>query len=162
MIREWSERYGDKVSGWWFDGAYNTKGWDDLSKPYNWNTWAAACRTGNPKSILAFNRGVGVDISYIQQCEAQDYTAGEENAFTATPLDNPAQNGIQWQILSYLGTWWSKADGPKYTDEYIVDYVKKAVAQGGVVSIDVSVADNGTIYRPHWDQLQKIGAALAR
>lgn len=160
VIREWSERYGEKVSGWWFDGAYNTKGWDDLSQPANWNTWAAACRAGNPKSILAFNRGVGADKSYIRQCEAQDYTAGEENAFTATPLDNPAQGGIQWHILSYLGTWWGKADGPKYTDEYMIGYAKKVTQQGGVASIDVNVSAEGKIYEPHFNQLKAIGKSL--
>src|SRR5678816_2766465 len=36
VIREWSQRYGRRVSGWWFDGAYNTRGWDDLSRPQSW------------------------------------------------------------------------------------------------------------------------------
>jgi hypothetical protein len=55
VIRKWSVRYGTQISGWWFDGSYSREGWDDLSKPYNWNTWAAACRAGNPNSLLAFN-----------------------------------------------------------------------------------------------------------
>lgn len=160
VIQEWSLRYGTKVSGWWFDGAYNTKGWDDLSQPYNWNTWAAACRAGNPNSILAFNRGVGKDISFIRQCAAQDYTAGEENTFVPTPFENPAPADIQWHILSYLGTWWSKADGPKYNDKYMIDYVKKVKEQGGIVSIDVNVQGNEKIFEPHFQQLLAIGKSL--
>lgn len=160
VIREWSERYGEKVSGWWFDGAYNTKGWDDLTQPNNWNTWAAACRAGNPNSILAFNRGVGKDISFIRQCAAQDYTAGEENTFAPTPLENPAPADIQWHILSFLGTSWAAADGPKYNDEYMINYVKKVKEQGGVVSIDVNVAQTGKIFEPHFQQLLAIGKSL--
>lgn len=53
MIEKWSLRYGRTVRGWWFDGAYNIVGWDDLTMPYNWKTWAAACRAGNPDGILA-------------------------------------------------------------------------------------------------------------
>ncbi len=160
VIREWSLRYGNKVSGWWFDGAYNTQGWEDLNQPFNWNTWAASCRAGNPSSILAFNRGVGDTISFIRQCDAQDYTAGEENSFEATPQSHPAPAGIQWQILSYLGTWWAKADGPKYTDDYMIGYVQKVKEQGGVVSIDVSVDGNGKIYEPHFQQLLSIGRGI--
>jgi len=115
VIREWSLRYGKKVSGWWFDGSYNRAGWDDLSKPYNWNTWAAAVRAGNPRSLIAFNPGADIKHAFDKLTDQQDYTAGEQNRFGATPRSNPAPPGMQWQILSYLGTRWAKADGPRRT-----------------------------------------------
>jgi hypothetical protein len=77
VIREWSKRYGKKVSGWWCDGAYNTAGWDDRRQPQNWTTWAAACRAANADSLLAFNPGTDPKTAFRALCDQQDYTAGE-------------------------------------------------------------------------------------
>ena len=160
VIAEWSLRYGKKISGWWFDGSYNTAGWDDLAKPFNWNTWAAACRAGNPESILAFNPGTRIDKAFTALTGQQDYTAGEQNKFQVTPETNPAPNSLQWHILSFLGTRWAAKDGPTNSDEYMVDYVSKANALGGVVSIDVNISGDGTIYPPHLRQLIAIGKEI--
>jgi hypothetical protein len=160
VIREWSLRYGRKVSGWWFDGSYNTAGWDDLSKPNNWNTWADACRAGNPQSILAFNPGADIGHAFNRLTDQQDYTAGEQNKFAATPKSNPAPEGMQWHILSFLGTNWARKDGPTNNDQYMIDYVKTVHDQGGVVTIDVNVSHDGTIYGPHLNQLIKIRRSI--
>ena len=160
VIAEWSLRYGKKISGWWFDGSYNTAGWDDLSKTYNWNTWAAACRAGNPENILAFNPGTRIDKAFTALTDQQDYTAGEQNKFQATPQTNPAPDGLQWHILSFLGTRWANKDGPTNSDEYMVDYVRRVDALGGTVSIDVSVSSDGMIYPPHLRQLIAIGKEI--
>jgi hypothetical protein len=160
VIAEWSLRYGKKISGWWFDGSYNTAGWDDLSKPFNWNTWAAACRAGNPESILAFNPGTRIDKAFTALTDQQDYTAGEQNKFQVTPQTNPAPKELQWHILSFLGTRWAAKDGPTNSNEHMVNYVRKVNALGGVVSIDVNVSSDGTIYEPHLKQLIAIGKEI--
>ena len=160
VIREWSVRYGTKVCGWWFDGSYNTRGWDDLAKPNNWGTWAAACRAGNPESVLAFNPGVDIKKAFTALTDEQDYTAGERNDFDVKPDEHPAPASTQWHILSYLGTWWAKADGPRHDDAWMIDYVRTTNGQGGVVSIDVNVADDGSVYPPHLAQLKALAAAL--
>jgi alpha-L-fucosidase len=160
VISEWSLRYGKKISGWWFDGSYNTAGWDDLSKPYNWNTWAAACRAGNPESILAFNPGTRIDKAFSALTGQQDYTAGEQNKFQVTPKTNLAPKELQWHILSFLGTRWAGKDGPTNSDEYMIDYVRKVNSFGGIVTIDVNVSGDGTIYEPHIRQLIAIGKEI--
>ena len=162
VIAEWSRRYGRKISGWWFDGSYNTAGWDDLSKPYNWNTWAAACRAGNPECILAFNPGTRLDKAFSALTDQQDYTAGEQNKFRATPDTNPAPNGVQWHILSFLGTRWAAKDGPTNSDQYMIDYVRNVNSLGGTVSIDANVSADGTFYEPHLKQLIAIGKGINR
>ena len=162
VVAEWSLRYGKKISGWWFDGSYNTAGWDDPSKPYNWNTWAAACRAGNPESILAFNPGTRIDKAFSALTDQQDYTAGEQNKFQVTPETNPAPSSLQWHILSFLGTRWAGRDGPTNSDEYMVDYVRKVNALGGTVTIDVNVSGDGTIYPQHLLQLIAIGKEIQR
>ena len=162
VIAEWSLRYGKKISGWWFDGSYNTAGWNDLDKPYNWNTWAAACREGNPESILAFNPGTRIDKAFTALTNQQDYTAGEQNKFQVTPDTNPAPKELQWHILSFLGTRWAGKDGPTNSNQYMINYVRKVNTLGGVVSIDVNVSSNGTIYEPHLRQLIAIGKEINR
>ena len=160
VIREWSERYGDLVAGWWFDGAYNTAGWDDLSKAHNWKTWAAAARAGNPNSLLAFNRGVRIDEAFIRQTDEQDYTAGEQSEFVQRPQAHPAPEGMTWHMLSYLGSFWGKADGPLETDAFMISYVRSINASGGVVTMDINVSPDGRIHQPHLDQLTAIAKAL--
>ncbi len=160
VIREWSTRYGPRVSGWWFDGAYNTAGWDDLSQPANWNTWAAACRAGSPKSILAFNPGTDLRKAFGTLCATQDYTAGEQNDWTATPSNYPAPAGKLWHVLSFLGSTWARPDGPKHSDEQLIDYVKRVTAAGGAVTMDVSLSPDGQIYPPGLSQLIALRKAI--
>jgi len=158
IIEEWSTRYGSKVSGWWFDGAYSRDGWKDLSKPYNWTTWAAACRAGNPDSILAFNSGV--KTAFMALTPEEDYAAGEQNEWTVTPETHPAPPGVQWQVLSFLGKRWGKATGPHQPDEYMIDYIRRVNDLGGAVTMDVHISDDGTVYGPHQQQLEAIAKAL--
>ncbi|MBN2310349.1 MAG: alpha-L-fucosidase [Candidatus Hydrogenedentes bacterium] len=159
VICEWALRYGKNVHGWWFDGSYNTAGWDDLDEPYNWATWAAACRAGNPDSILAFNPGTNLEKAFSRLTGEQDYTAGEQNSFTVLPEQYPAPEGMTWHILAHLGTSWARSDGPQHSDQAMIDYIRTVNAQGGVVSIDVHVED-GRLYAPHLAQLKAIAGAI--
>jgi hypothetical protein len=159
VIREWSLRYGQKVAGWWFDGSYNTEGWDNLAQPNNWNTWADACRAGNPGSILAFNPGAELWHAFLKLTNQQDYTAGEQTRFGATPDLYPPYPNMQWHILSYLGDSWANPSGPDYQDHWMIDYVKRVNRQGGIVSIDVNAGNDG-IYPPHLRQLITLGKSL--
>ena len=57
---EWSQRYGKRVSGWWFDGYKDEMkaAYEPLQKErHNIDTWLAAVRSGNPAAELAFNAG---------------------------------------------------------------------------------------------------------
>lgn len=160
IIREWSLRYGRKVSGWWFDGSYNTQGWDDLTQANNWNTWAAACRAGNPKSLLAFNPGTDLPRAFHALCGQQDYTAGEQNEWTATPRTFPAPPGVQWQVLSFLGSGWAQANGPHLSDAAMIAYIQTVNAQGGAVTMDVHVSSKGEVFPVHLAQLAAIRKAI--
>ena len=68
VIREWSDRYGDAVSGWWFDGGYEWIGFNsEIARVY-----AEAAKHGNPQAVVTFNPGV----SLKRWTDAEDYTAG--------------------------------------------------------------------------------------
>ena len=160
VIREWSERYGKKVSGWWFDGAYNTAGWDNLQQSRNWQTWSAACRAGNSESLLAFNPGTDPRAAFSALSAQQDYTAGESNDWTATPRNHPAPRNVQWHVLGFLGSNWGKADGPRRSSTEMANYVKSVNEQGGVVTLDVHVSSRGEVFVPHLNQLIAIKVAV--
>ncbi|MHC4517589.1 MAG: hypothetical protein ACYTAS_03285 [Planctomycetota bacterium] len=42
----------------------------------------------------------------------------------------------------------------------MIDYVRRVHQQGGVVTIEVNVADDGALYEPHLKQLIAIRRAL--
>lgn len=155
VIREWSERYGPKLAGWWFDGAYTTSGWDDLSQSYNWHTWAAAARAGNPGCLLAFNKGTRVEDAFGKLTGEQDYSAGERNKFDLLPKDTSSPPELQWHIFCYLGADWGQPGEPANSDKWIIDYIRRVNQQGGVVTFDIYVVD-GRVHEPHLRQLLAI------
>jgi len=133
VIQEWSDRYGDKVAGWWFDGGYEHIHFNEAIA----EIYAAAAKHVNPNVIVTFNPGVRL-IHYTQ---AEDYTAGELNE----PLDvlptSRWVEGSQWHALTYLGSRWSARD-TRYPAEKWAKWVGTAVSKGGVVTLDMG---------PNWD-----------
>jgi len=82
--------------------------------------------------------------------------------FGATPEYFPPILGKQWHILSLLWYGWNYRIGPCYTDEWLIDYVKRVNQQGGIVSLDAIVSADGTIYEPHLIQLVALGKGLGK
>ena len=129
VIQEWSVRYGDKVSGWWFDGGYTD--WANFNDEIA-DIYADAVRRGNPNAIVTFNPG----IMLIQHTKAEDYTAGELNEpFEVLPKDRWV-NGSQWHVLTYLGSKWFRRD-TRYSTEQWVAWISKVVSKGGAVTLDM-------------------------
>ena len=128
VIQEWSDRYGDKVAGWWFDGGYDRVRFnEEIAEIY-----AQAVKHGNPKAIVTFNPGVRL----IRHTRAEDYTAGELNEpFKVLPASRWVE-GSQWHALTYLGSRWSARD-TRYPAEEWAQWVRTAVSQGGAVTLDM-------------------------
>ena len=133
VIQEWSDRYGDKVAGWWFDGGYEHIGFNEAIA----EIYAAAVKHGNPKAIVTFNPGVRL----IRHTRAEDYTAGELNEpFDVLPASRWVE-GSQWHALTYLGSRWSARD-TRHPAQKWAQWVSTAVSKGGVVTLDMG---------PNWD-----------
>ena len=87
LVREWGERFGTLLDGWWFDGCYT---WGVFNNSMmNWPMWYDAARAGNPDRAVTFNDG-----SFCGGAEApirpeHDYTAGE----TETLIDGKIRFG---------------------------------------------------------------------
>ena len=128
VVHEWSTHYGDKVSGWWFDGAYqHVRFTEDIARIY-----ADAVKRGNPKAIVTFNPGVVLK----RHTQAEDYTAGELNdPFKVVPTSRWV-DGSQWHTLTFLGSTWG-ARNVRHTTEQWRSWFKKVVDRGGVATLDV-------------------------
>lgn len=128
VIAEWSQRYGNKVSGWWFDGGYQRVNFNEEIA----SIYAAAAKIGNPDSLVTFNPGVRL----IRYTQAEDYTAGELNdPFGMVPTSRWV-DGSQWHALTYLGKSWGKRDLRQPTERW-QKWVSEVVSKGGAVTLDV-------------------------
>lgn len=160
VAREYAERYGEKVAGWWVDGCYPWIGYDDEKL----GILARALKAGNPRRIVALNPGVQGRVRPYSRHE--DFTAGEENSFSDLPSGRWA-GGEQWHILSFLGCGfqgWAQP-GSKYKKADLVEYVYEVTRSGGVVSIDVLLYRDGGLDRSQLEILKALrpgAAALAR
>jgi hypothetical protein len=161
VIRDWSERWGRKISGWWFDGCYFPNSMYRSLEPPNFASFAAAARTGNSDAALAFNSGVVYRILSVTPYE--DFTAGEIDKPELVSIRREVDgkmDGTQIQMLSYLGQTWGKGS-PRFTTEEVVQFTKKVTDLGGAVTWDVPVELNGTISVPFMEQLTALGKAVA-
>ena len=160
VIREWSERWGKKVSGWWFDGCYFPNAMYRSPDPPNFASFAAAARAGNPDAALAFNPGVVYRILSLTPHE--DFTAGEIDKPELVTIRRGVAgkvDGTQIHMLSYLGETWGRG-APRFTAEQVIGYTKKVLDAGGAVTWDVPVELNGLISQPFLDQLAALKKAL--
>jgi len=160
VIRYWSERWGKKVSGWWFDGCYFPNSMYRSAEPPNFASFAAAARAGNPDAALSFNPGVVYRMLSITPYE--DFIAGEidkPELVTIRRQEDGKVDGARLHMLSYLGETWGRGN-PRFSNEQVIGYTRKIVNAGGAVTWDVPLELNGTISQPFLDQLNALGKAI--
>ncbi|MFO0887860.1 MAG: alpha-L-fucosidase [Isosphaeraceae bacterium] len=159
VIREWSDRYGEKVAGWWFDGGYEWVGFNEAIA----QVYATAAKHGNPRAIVTFNPGVKL----VRWTKSEDYTAGElDQPFGVLPTSRWV-DGSQWHALTFLGSGWGSRDTRSPTEKW-ADWVREAVARGGVVTLDMGPnwdagsGPIGTLAEPQMRQVRAIAAAVGK
>jgi len=160
VIRYWSERWGKKVSGWWFDGCYFPNSMYRSAEPPNFASFAAAARAGNPDAALSFNPGVVYRMLSITPYE--DFIAGEidkPELVTIRRQEDGKVDGARLHMLSYLGETWGRGN-PRFSNEQVIGHTRKIVNAGGAVTWDVPLELNGTISQPFLDQLNALGKAI--
>lgn len=167
IIREWSERWGKNVHGWWIDGAYNADVMYRHKEPPNFQSFADAMRSGNPDAIVCFNPGVKTPIVKHAPCE--DYTAGEiadalpaamDGGHWARPIGGTV-SGAQYHILTFLGDYWGRGK-PRFSPELLVAYTKYINGRDGVITWDVPPLPNGLIPDEFYRMLIGLKAATRK
>ncbi|MGB9594709.1 MAG: hypothetical protein ACPL7B_00400 [Candidatus Poribacteria bacterium] len=152
IVKEWSDRWGQNIHGWWIDGCYFADEMYRHPDPPNFKSFALALKSGNPNSIVAFNPGIKVPV--ISHTEYEDYTAGEiSDAFPVCP--GRWVNGAQYHILSYLGEWWGGGE-PRFPDEFVIGYTKHVNSKDGVVTWDMPIMEDGQIPEKFIKQLANL------
>lgn len=155
VIREWSLRYGKKLSGWWFDGMYRggiIETRSDMSLPHNISTHTLAAKAGNYSSIVTYNYGVDIIQS---NSPYDDYSAGEEGKIVQVPESRWVVEGVQWFIFTYLGSSWSK-DGTRFKTSELEQWAEKVFAKDGVICFDINADKTGAINPDHIAQVKAI------
>ncbi|MCC6579414.1 MAG: hypothetical protein IT440_03175 [Phycisphaeraceae bacterium] len=168
IVREWSVRWGKRVSGWWIDGCLYADTMYNHPQPPNFQSFAAALKAGNPDSLVAFAGGPPLTPVY-SLTEFEDYTAGEigselplNNDYTQPPLKFSMErfvNGAQFHILTFLGGAWG-AGQPRFPDELVIGATKHLNSFGGVATWDVPITPKGLIPEPFVRQLATLNAAV--
>ena len=83
VVRDWSQRWGKRVAGWWFDGCAWPNAYRGAEPGFG--SLAAAAREGNAEAAVAFNPGPANRLYSLTPHE--DFTGGEvqdpEMAFPA-------------------------------------------------------------------------------
>jgi len=151
-------RFGDKVRGWWVDGAYAKEYRYPEDEAPNLRTYADALRAGNADALVAFNPGVCTPVRAYSVHE--DYTAGEiAQALPECPggvVEGEAGHRELYHVLSYLGPFWGRGE-PRFPDALVAGYTQHVNAHGGVVTWDLPFHPNGAIAGPFMRQLRAIG-----
>ncbi len=174
IVKEWSDRYKEKVAGWWFDGfpQESSSGWTDSGTSPTLIDLAEAVRSGNPESIIAFNIG-SQEKAFKRRSIVQDYTAGDAYFKSAgnikggglspfTPEKIPAEGGILWNAKPFIGNiYYGLGTGLSYTDQIIIDWLKTIISQGGVATLDYPFwPENGLLKNFAIDQLIEIARVV--
>lgn len=168
VIREWSDRYGNKLAGWWFDGMWFQDAYDDPAREYNWYSLVNAAKSGNASRVIAFNSGIGSGI--LVNSPFEDYTAGETNEIGPLP-DNgrwaDEANGVQWFHWTFLGEFvkdlagWGNT-GLSWTTPELLQWVTDAVSRQGVIALDVHLNRFGRMDPRQMEQLRAIRNGLSK
>jgi hypothetical protein len=152
VAAEYGMRYKDKVAGYWADGCYTHSGYNEEK----WSILAAGLRAGNPQRIIAMN---SPSMRLANSCTLNDdFTTGEVNTFGETSAHR-WRDGVQWHVLSFLGRDWG-SPGVRYGPDWMADYIRRANAGGGVITIDAMLYRDGSLNAEQLDCLTKVAAKL--
>lgn len=170
VVREFGERYGDLLAGWWFDGMWNT--YTDMNQPYNINDVVDGSRAGNPDRIVT---GIGVHtLAYTDYSAGEAYgTKNAEGNYVMTELPDSrwdSNDGYhQWYRWIALGNqtvnagWGamgSSDTGKHYDTDALAQWVKDVAARDGVACMDIRINRFGELDPIVSQQLAAVNAAV--
>lgn len=165
IVKEYSLRYGTKISGWWFDHAK----YGDIK------ALEKAVRAGNPNAALTFNVG---GSPKLLTCPESDFTAGHP---TPMKRQSPASkknevaiklieknnyiNGSLGHFFPPMQATWNSGK-PAFETEQAIDWTLRIVESKGAITWAVALADTKKKRAPlasfQFNQLKEINAAIKK
>lgn len=169
FIRAFAEHLGEHLHGWWFDGCYQCVRsgftWDNTR--FDWDAWGGAVRAGNPEAVYAMNPGAN---TYQPVSMDEDYLGGEANDLSVKPggptvplIGEPC---VQWHALTYLDCVWGHSHvgempPPRFWNDELFAWVKTCHLNGGAVTLNVGIYQDGSIDPKTVAQLQDLKGRMA-
>jgi hypothetical protein len=156
ILNEFGERYGEKVAGYWFDGFYQCF---EKYPDFSFRDFYKVCKAGNSNRIIALNSWI-----YPSVTEWQDYWAGETSSPVGLPVNGtnargPGQ-GLRYQSLIIMEPYWvqQKVDmpAPRFDAQTLGDYVSQCMKNGGAVTINLGIYQDGSVDPRAVDLLKEI------
>lgn len=153
VIREWGERFGTKLDGWWFDGM----GRGHYREGFDAKLWADAARAGNPARAVTFSTAMyravgkgelqgtrpstdeddylGGELNFIERGRALCSFTSPENPVTWLPKGAYAEgtrcrNHAFFPIDGFWGAWWPWPplfDGTRWKKSHPDHFSKEAM-----------------------------------
>ena len=146
ILTELGMRYKEKIAGYWFDTMISI--FKDFPKlPFE--DFFNATKVGNEDRIICHNAWIWPDVS-----PWQDYWPGEVQHPIAPPENGYMKNGpspnLPYQVLLTMEkhSWGARRSGikdPKFTSEELSSYIKACMDNGGAVTINMSIYQDGTV-----------------
>lgn len=146
ILTELGMRYKDKISGYWFDTMIAIFK-DFPQMPFE--DFFNAAKIGNKDRLICLNAWIWPDVS-----PWQDYWPGEVQHPIAPPVNGFMKNGpspnLSYQVLLTMEkhAWGAGRSGikdPKFTSEELSSYIKACMENGGAVTINLSIFQDGTV-----------------
>ena len=141
-LQVWSDRYGTKVSGWWFDHSYPNYAVSDTACGTS-NPELAIYRThllsGNPDDgIVGINHGnrMGGELCHSPE---DDYRAGHIRKDSLEVASSRWWNGLQWHYMFPIGTSGWGSPYVRWDTQEQIDYVNENNRNEGVNTFSVFV-----------------------
>ncbi|HEX8834753.1 MAG TPA: alpha-L-fucosidase [Abditibacteriaceae bacterium] len=163
IIREWSMRWGNRVSGWWIDGCYWPEQMYFHDDAPNLESFIGALKAGNGDAIVAFNRGPAAPVKGFSPLE--DYTAGETSEglplsveklhTTSGDANSSDENSPQFHVLVFAGESWGRGE-PRFDAELVRAYTHFINERNGAVTWDIPIGERGEIPEAFLGLLQSI------
>jgi alpha-L-fucosidase len=171
IIGHLGERYGSKMTAWWFDGGYEL---EDIGERMGGTPWAdltRAAKAGHADRLICYNPGIENLHSYT---ERQDYWAGEVCRLNYIPRGERTPMGLPWYaFVSWhgdsrkprCGHWVMDAENRELPwrsppAEAVAPMVREFRAAGGAVTFNVFCYQDGSIYDTDLATLTGLGEIL--
>ncbi|MBM3853307.1 MAG: hypothetical protein FJ399_09135 [Verrucomicrobia bacterium] len=161
ILREYAERYGNRIAGWWFD---DVRPETYRESPGNWNDIAATVRRPNPEAVIAFSYGRNEQARLAPGVD--DYTGGDTwtkmDLEKLTPALVPAVDDLLWHGKIYCGdVYHGQGATNQFSDAELSEWIRTCNAQGGVCTLDWPIDPaTGKLKAFGFEQLKRIRQIL--
>jgi hypothetical protein len=146
VVTEFGQHYKEKVAGYWFDCCYQAR---EKYPGFSFREFFKTCKAGNPNRIVALNSWIYPNVS-----EWQEYWAGETGSPVGLPVNGTTQEhgpgaGLRYHALLIMEPYWVQQrvemSKPQFTAQRLGDYIGQCKANGGAVTINLGIYQDGTV-----------------